>query len=160
MFENVGGAEILLILLVVLIFFGPKKIPELAQSLGKGIRKFNDAKEGFESQFKTAMKEPIEAMTGVKEGLEQKLQDAAAPLNNTLSIPIAQMQPPVAPAFVPPAATLARGASIEPAAITAAEVGEASTDLKMGTSSVSQVAASDATHGSESKTDSVPSKEA
>ena len=58
MFENVGGGEILLVLLVILIFFGPKKIPELAQSLGKGLRKFNDAKSGFETQVKTAMKEP------------------------------------------------------------------------------------------------------
>ena len=55
MFENVGGGEVLLIVLVILIFFGPKKIPELAQSLGKGMRKFNDAKQGFESQVKTAM---------------------------------------------------------------------------------------------------------
>ena len=64
MFENVGGGEILLILLVILIFFGPKKIPELAQSLGKGIRKFNDAKAGIETQVKTAIKEPLEAITG------------------------------------------------------------------------------------------------
>lgn len=41
-----GGYEVLLILLVVLLIFGGKKIPELARGLGKGIRDFKDATEG------------------------------------------------------------------------------------------------------------------
>jgi sec-independent protein translocase protein TatA len=45
-FGNLGGGEILLILVFVLIFFGPKKIPEIAQGLGKGIREF---KKGSQS---------------------------------------------------------------------------------------------------------------
>jgi sec-independent protein translocase protein TatA len=40
---NLGATEILLIVLVVLVFFGAKKIPELAQGLGKGIREFRKA---------------------------------------------------------------------------------------------------------------------
>lgn len=40
---NMGGYEILLIILVILIFFGAKKIPELARGLGRGIREFKDA---------------------------------------------------------------------------------------------------------------------
>jgi TatA/E family protein of Tat protein translocase len=40
---GMGTQEILLILLFVLIFFGAKKIPELAQGLGKGIREFRKA---------------------------------------------------------------------------------------------------------------------
>ncbi|MBU2636708.1 MAG: twin-arginine translocase TatA/TatE family subunit [Bacteroidetes bacterium] len=43
MFGNLGTTEILLILLFVLIFFGAKKIPDLAQGLGKGIREFRKA---------------------------------------------------------------------------------------------------------------------
>ncbi len=43
MFGNLGTGEVLLILLFILIFFGAKKIPELAQSLGKGIREFRKA---------------------------------------------------------------------------------------------------------------------
>lgn len=43
MFGNLGGGEILLILVFILIFFGPKKIPEIAQGLGKGIREFKKA---------------------------------------------------------------------------------------------------------------------
>lgn len=43
MFGNLGTTEILLILLFILIFFGAKKIPDLAQGLGKGIREFRKA---------------------------------------------------------------------------------------------------------------------
>lgn len=43
MFGNIGTGEILLILLIVLIFFGAKKIPDLAQGLGKGVREFRKA---------------------------------------------------------------------------------------------------------------------
>ena len=40
---GLGGWEILLILMVLLIFFGAKKIPELAKGLGKGIKEFKKA---------------------------------------------------------------------------------------------------------------------
>ena len=40
---NMGGPEIILILAVILIFFGAKKIPELARGLGRGLREFKDA---------------------------------------------------------------------------------------------------------------------
>ena len=115
MFENVGGGEILLIMLVILIFFGPKKIPELAQSLGKGIRKFNDAKAGLESQVKTAIKEPLEALTGAKEGFESHLRSIAEPLHAELKILPALTAAPVqsAPSQPPVPETLAREA-VEP----------------------------------------------
>jgi sec-independent protein translocase protein TatA len=47
---NLGTTEILLILLVILIFFGAKKIPELAQGLGKGIREFKKATREVEDE--------------------------------------------------------------------------------------------------------------
>ena len=40
---GIGTNEIILIVLVILIFFGAKKIPELARGFGKGIREFKDA---------------------------------------------------------------------------------------------------------------------
>ena len=40
MFGNLGAGEIILILLVILILFGAKKIPELAKGLGKGMSEF------------------------------------------------------------------------------------------------------------------------
>jgi sec-independent protein translocase protein TatA len=56
MFENIGGSELLLILFVVFIFFGPKKMPELGKSIGKGIREFRGAMRGFQEDIKNSTK--------------------------------------------------------------------------------------------------------
>jgi sec-independent protein translocase protein TatA len=39
LFLNLGGGEVVLILMVVLLFFGAKNIPNLAKGLGKGLRR-------------------------------------------------------------------------------------------------------------------------
>jgi len=52
-----GESEWLLILLVILLFFGGKKIPDLMRGIGKGVREFNDAKEHVKSQIDEGMKE-------------------------------------------------------------------------------------------------------
>ena len=44
-----GGQEILIIAILVLLMFGGKKIPELMRGLGKGIKEFKDAKDGSET---------------------------------------------------------------------------------------------------------------
>ena len=56
MFENVGGGELLVILLVVFIFFGPKKMPELGKNLGKGIREFKNAMKGIREDIQNSTK--------------------------------------------------------------------------------------------------------
>lgn len=43
---GLGFGELLIIFLVLLIFIGPKKLPELAKGLGKGIREFQRATKG------------------------------------------------------------------------------------------------------------------
>ena len=56
MFGNLGAGEIILILLVVLILFGAKKIPELAKGLGKGMSEFKKGLMDVESEIKDADK--------------------------------------------------------------------------------------------------------
>jgi len=57
MFGNLGGGEILLILLFILIFFGAKKIPDLAQGLGKGIREFRKAARDIQEDVEKEIKQ-------------------------------------------------------------------------------------------------------
>jgi sec-independent protein translocase protein TatA len=57
MFENLGMGELLVILIVVLLLFGSKKIPEIAQGLGKGIREFKKSIKEVEEQITTPVKE-------------------------------------------------------------------------------------------------------
>jgi len=52
-----GGMEIVLIVFVVLLLFGGKKIPELMRGLGKGIKEFNSARATIETEIKEGMKE-------------------------------------------------------------------------------------------------------
>ena len=52
-----GGSEWILILLVVLLFFGGKKIPDLMRGIGKGVREFNDAKDHVKNEINEGMKE-------------------------------------------------------------------------------------------------------
>ena len=58
MFGNLGTGEIILILLIVLIFFGAKKIPELAQGLGKGLREFRKAAKDIQDEVEHPSNEP------------------------------------------------------------------------------------------------------
>jgi sec-independent protein translocase protein TatA len=57
LFSMPGGTEWILILLVVLLFFGGKKIPDLMRGIGKGVREFNDAKENVKKELDAGMKE-------------------------------------------------------------------------------------------------------
>lgn len=50
---RLGTTEIILILAVVLLLFGGKKIPELMKGLGKGVREFKDASKGEEGTTTT-----------------------------------------------------------------------------------------------------------
>ena len=49
-----GGWELLIILLFVLIFFGAKRLPEMARGLGKGIREFKGAISGITDEVQKA----------------------------------------------------------------------------------------------------------
>ena len=55
-----GGAEWVVIVLIVLLLFGGRKIPELMRGLGSGIREFNKAKKDVSDQIKEGMKEDPE----------------------------------------------------------------------------------------------------
>lgn len=49
---GIGLPEMALIMIVALLVFGPKKLPEIGRSLGKTIRSFQDASKEFENEFK------------------------------------------------------------------------------------------------------------
>jgi len=55
--NGLGGGELLLIGLAILLFFGGKKLPELMRGLGKGIREFQDAKNEVKEQINKELDE-------------------------------------------------------------------------------------------------------
>ncbi len=57
LFSMPGGSEWILILLVVLLFFGGRKIPDLMRGIGRGVREFNDAKTNVKNEIESGMNE-------------------------------------------------------------------------------------------------------
>jgi sec-independent protein translocase protein TatA len=43
---GLGGGEIFILVLIILLLFGAKRIPDLARGIGKGIKEFKDARNG------------------------------------------------------------------------------------------------------------------
>lgn len=52
-----GGSEWIFIILIALLLFGGKKIPELMRGLGRGIREFNDAKDNVKKEIEQGVNE-------------------------------------------------------------------------------------------------------
>ena len=55
---GLGIGEIVVILVVALIFIGPKKLPELARGLGKGLREFQNAAKGIQQTIERPLDQP------------------------------------------------------------------------------------------------------
>jgi len=51
---SVGWNELVIVLVIVLVIFGPRRLPELAEALGKSIRKFKQASRDVEEEVTTA----------------------------------------------------------------------------------------------------------
>jgi sec-independent protein translocase protein TatA len=92
-----GGWEIAIVVVLVLVIFGPKKLPELGSSLGKSIRGFRKGLKESQDEVKSTLTEVKEAsgiadvkasvtemrdavdLKGVKDELSLKLDDTAPP---------------------------------------------------------------------------------
>ena len=94
---GIGLPEMALIMMVALLVFGPKKLPEIGRSLGKAIKGFQDASKEFEDEFKKEAsrleKTVAEPMKATLEKPEQKAlrpesdnSDAAAPSGETAAV--------------------------------------------------------------------------
>jgi sec-independent protein translocase protein TatA len=47
---NIGAPELVVLLIVLLVLFGPKRLPEMGRSLGKGLREFKDTLSGIDHE--------------------------------------------------------------------------------------------------------------
>ncbi|MBM3163860.1 MAG: twin-arginine translocase TatA/TatE family subunit [Bacteroidetes bacterium] len=86
LFNDIGGSEVVLIFLIVLIFFGPKSIPGIARTIGKAIYSIRNASDELKEEIKKAgvdIKKDLKIEHLIKEE-EQALDQA---LNSTLSGP-------------------------------------------------------------------------
>ena len=66
LFMGIGMQELIVIVLIVLLLFGGKKIPELMKGLGKGVKNFKDGVNGIEEDLKVGTKEEENKPTQAK----------------------------------------------------------------------------------------------
>ena len=72
---QLGFSEMLVIFIVALLVFGPKKLPELGKSLGKGIREFKKATEELKSSWEDQVKDITTPLNEVKSDIHNIGQD-------------------------------------------------------------------------------------
>jgi TatA/E family protein of Tat protein translocase len=78
---GMGMPEILLVLAIALIVLGPKKLPEVAKSLGRGIAEFKKATQEFKDNLEVDndLKEAKDAVQGMKKDLEDTVRTSMTP---------------------------------------------------------------------------------
>ncbi|MGI6370446.1 MAG: Sec-independent protein translocase subunit TatA/TatB [Candidatus Kapaibacterium sp.] len=69
---DIGGGELLLILLAILLLFGPKKIPEIMRMFGKGLGKIKQAQTELKQQIREIEKEVEAPLEDIKNEIEKQ----------------------------------------------------------------------------------------
>ncbi len=78
MLGNIGPLEIGIVLVVALLVFGPKRLPELGNSVGKGIREFKDSVTGEGREDPEALSASEEAISTIEPPTTQRIEAEAA----------------------------------------------------------------------------------
>lgn len=78
-FMNIGGQELIFILLIILILFGAKKLPELARGMGQAIKEFQKAKDEFSDELHKGSKtEPEKPDVRTAQATVPRIENAPA----------------------------------------------------------------------------------
>ncbi len=105
--ESIGGGELVVIMLFVLLFFGSKNIPSLARGLGSGIRQFKDAMNGVQSEIKQGMHE-VEKQANVL-AVEEKMKLETPPASDNVTLATSpEIKQPDLPPIAPEERSAAR----------------------------------------------------
>ena len=81
---QLGFSEMLVIFVVALLVFGPKKLPELGKSLGKGIREFRKATDELKSTWDEQVRDIQAPLNDVKKDLNNMGQDLKSDLYKSI----------------------------------------------------------------------------
>lgn len=102
LFLNLGAGEVFIIILIIVMFFGTKNLPQLARGLGKGIRDFREAagniqreiQEGAEEMKKTVnLQEEIDELKAATDVMKNDIQEGLNNINNNANAAMADDLP-------------------------------------------------------------------
>ncbi|HPS13458.1 MAG TPA: twin-arginine translocase TatA/TatE family subunit [Prolixibacteraceae bacterium] len=80
---ELSGQEILLILFVILIFFGSKSIPDIARMMGKGVREFRNATSDIRKEIDNYTSDIKKEVNDVKDSVTKETKDITDEFKNT-----------------------------------------------------------------------------
>jgi sec-independent protein translocase protein TatA len=87
MFGSIGMPELIIILVIALIIFGPRKLPELGKSLGRSLNEFKKASTDLQNTLEQEIKIEEQKETAAKVKAEVDTADAAFPKPDETSAP-------------------------------------------------------------------------
>lgn len=90
---GIGGGELLLIMVVILMLFGSKNIPEIARTLGKTIAQIKNATNEIKSEIQKGASENGLDINSITGGITEEIENAKQNMNNALN-PV-ELQNPV-----------------------------------------------------------------
>jgi TatA/E family protein of Tat protein translocase len=105
---NLGFPEILMIFIIALLVFGPKKLPELGKSLGKGLKEFKKATDELKSNWDEQLKDVTSSVNEIKDSVHSTTRDIENKIKQemyspTPSEPVKQPEVPATPTAATPA---------------------------------------------------------
>jgi sec-independent protein translocase protein TatA len=98
--NSLGTGEVIIVLMVILMFFGSKNIPSIARTMGKGIRQMKDASQEIQNEITkstTSMKNDL----NIQREIERTVNDMDKPKPKSKTIETAQTAPVVEPPSIP-----------------------------------------------------------
>lgn len=82
LFLNLGGGEIFIIVLVIILLFGSDQLPQLVKSVGRGIREINDAKNQIQNEIQKGAALSNDITSEIKEEITQVEQTVKRQMNS------------------------------------------------------------------------------
>jgi sec-independent protein translocase protein TatA len=80
---GLSGSEILLVLLLALLLFGSKSIPDVARMMGKGVREFRKATSEIQKEIDGYTSDIKKDVTDIKDTINKETRNISDELNNT-----------------------------------------------------------------------------
>lgn len=79
---DIGMQELIVIFIVALLVFGPKRLPELGRTIGKGMAELKKAMYGIKEQMDSELHDIKDPLSRVKEEIDSELRDIKDPLSH------------------------------------------------------------------------------
>lgn len=82
---DIGGFEWLIIIMVILLFFGANKIPDLARGIGQGIKEFRKASDDIRNEIERGKSDVAESTKTIKDSVSEATKPASHDDNEVVS---------------------------------------------------------------------------